>query len=552
MVVVSYSGREINAKLVYYGTGLSGKTTNLEHIYGAIPATSRGKMVSMKTQNDRTLFFDLLPVDLGEISGFKTRFMLYTVPGQVFYNATRKLVLRGADAVVFVADSERGKMDENRESLQNLVDNLREYNLSLDQIPWVIQYNKRDLPEVYTVDELNRELNPKGVPSFEGVAINGNGVFETFRGVSRLLLENLSKELKLSPRGAAAASGKGNILGESFNAPANPTAATFSDVRMSAPSAPPREVSLEAESAAFSASSAESRGVAGQAPPFESAVAPAIPDRAPTGAAASHAGAAISQDLVGSVPASVENAGYSMAPPPLPEFSDEGRTAPSLAERFSSWWKSGKKPEGEPMMPDMAPVASSPASPSAYAPIMSPPETPRPQSPVAAGPEASPRVQAESATQVMSLPESLAPSLSGPAPKPPAQDPAAAAPVPAAAFITSMAPPPAFAAPRPVESEPVMKIPDFTQGFNESRLPETIPAAPSAKSVLARPEPVEAYRTLESPASSPPAQSSGAPVTHRVEATLEKTVRIPVSLEGLKPGQKVKIHLVVEVEAVGE
>src|SRR5437016_3469041 len=158
VVVVSYSGKEINAKLVYYGAGLSGKTTNLEAIYEAVPETSRGKMVSMKTQSDRTLFFDLLPVDLGEISGFKTRFMLYTVPGQVFYNATRKLVLRGADALVFVADSERGKMDENKESLANLVDNLREYNLSLDQVPWVIQYNKRDLEDIYTVEELNREL----------------------------------------------------------------------------------------------------------------------------------------------------------------------------------------------------------------------------------------------------------------------------------------------------------------------------------------------------------------------------------------------------------
>ena len=155
MVVVSYSGKEINAKLVYYGAGLSGKTTNLESIYEAVPETSRGKMVSMKTQSDRTLFFDLLPLDLGEIMGFKTRFLLYTVPGQVFYNATRKLVLKGADAIVFVADSELGKMDENKESLSNLRANLAEYGLSLDDMPWVIQYNKRDLPSVYTVDELN-------------------------------------------------------------------------------------------------------------------------------------------------------------------------------------------------------------------------------------------------------------------------------------------------------------------------------------------------------------------------------------------------------------
>jgi signal recognition particle receptor subunit beta len=190
VVVVSYSGKEINAKLVYYGAGLSGKTTNLEAIYEAVPDTSRGKMVSMKTQSDRTLFFDLLPLDLGEIMGFKTRFLLYTVPGQVFYNATRKLVLKGADAIVFVADSEVGKMEENKESLANLKTNLAEYGLSLDETPWVIQYNKRDLPNVYSVEELDAELNEGGkVPSFEAVAPTGKGVFETFRGVSHLLME---------------------------------------------------------------------------------------------------------------------------------------------------------------------------------------------------------------------------------------------------------------------------------------------------------------------------------------------------------------------------
>jgi mutual gliding-motility protein MglA len=199
VVVVSYSGKEINAKLVYYGAGLSGKTTNLESIYEAVPDTSRGKMVSMKTQSDRTLFFDLLPLDLGEIMGFKTRFLLYTVPGQVFYNATRKLVLKGADAIVFVADSEVGKMEENKESLANLRANLAEYNLSLDALPWVIQYNKRDLPNLYTVEELNAELNPGGkVPFFEAVATQGKGVFETFRGISHLLMEKVTRDLRRS------------------------------------------------------------------------------------------------------------------------------------------------------------------------------------------------------------------------------------------------------------------------------------------------------------------------------------------------------------------
>ena len=195
MVLVSYSGKEINAKLVYYGPGLSGKTTNLEYIYGSIPGNHRGKMVSMKTKTERTLFFDFLPVQLGELSGFKTRFLLYTVPGQVYYNATRKLVLKGVDAVVFVADSKRGKMDENVESLENLKENLRENGIDVNSIPWVLQYNKRDLPEVYSVQELDQVLNPLKVPTFEAVATNGNGVIDTFKGVSRLLLKKLSTEV---------------------------------------------------------------------------------------------------------------------------------------------------------------------------------------------------------------------------------------------------------------------------------------------------------------------------------------------------------------------
>ena len=235
MVVVSYSGKEINAKLVYYGAGLSGKTTNLEAIYEAVPDTSRGTRVSMKTQSDRTLFFDLLPLDLGEIMGFKTRFLLYTVPGQVFYNATRKLVLKGADALVFVADSEVGKMEENKESLANLRANLAEYGLTLDSIPWVIQYNKRDLPNVYTVDELNAELNPGGVPSFEAVASEGKGVFETFRGVSHLLMEKVTRDLRRSP-GASSRSGSPS---SEEPAPVTPPP-TQAAPRMAPPQAPPQ------------------------------------------------------------------------------------------------------------------------------------------------------------------------------------------------------------------------------------------------------------------------------------------------------------------------
>src|SRR5437879_4307860 len=202
MVVVSYSGREINAKIVYYGPGLSGKTTNLEKIYDSVPETNRGRMVSMKTQTDRTLFFDLLPLDLGELQGMKTRLLLYTVPGQVYYNATRKLVLKGVDAVVFVAVSAPDKMAENRESFTNLELNLKAYGIDIRIIPLVIQLNKRDLPNAMPVEDMNRELNRLNVPWFEAQAANGAGVFETLRGVSKLLLAKITKDVLEKDKGA--------------------------------------------------------------------------------------------------------------------------------------------------------------------------------------------------------------------------------------------------------------------------------------------------------------------------------------------------------------
>jgi hypothetical protein len=251
VVVVSYSGKEINAKLVYYGCGLGGKTTNLEAIYEAVPDSSRGKMVSMKTQSDRTLFFDLLPLDLGEIMGFRTRFLLYTVPGQVFYNATRKLVLKGADAIVFVADSEVGKMEENKDSLANLRANLAEYKLSLNDIPWVLQYNKRDLPNVYTLEELNKELNPSGaVPWFEAVATQGKGVFETFRGISHLLMEKVTKDLRRGPGSGAAAAPARPAEPTRPAEPAPPAPAMRAAAQAHAPLAPARALEREAQETA--------------------------------------------------------------------------------------------------------------------------------------------------------------------------------------------------------------------------------------------------------------------------------------------------------------
>ncbi len=195
MVLFNYSGKEINAKVVYYGPGLSGKTTNLEHVYDKMAAHLRGKMVSMKTKSDRTLFFDFLPIEGGEIAGFDVRFLLYTVPGQVYYNATRKLVLKGADAIVFVADSQSDELPANRESLNNLRENLKEYGKTLDDIPWVIQYNKRDLESALPVEKLEEELNPNSVPHFEGVATNGDGVFETLSAATKLVMDQLRAQL---------------------------------------------------------------------------------------------------------------------------------------------------------------------------------------------------------------------------------------------------------------------------------------------------------------------------------------------------------------------
>ena len=194
MSVVNYSTREITCKIVYYGPGRSGKTTNLQHIYSQLPEERKGKMVSLATETDRTLFFDFLPLDLGTISGFATRFQLYTVPGQVYYAATRKLVLQGVDGVVFVADSQKRQLPENIESLQDLHANLADEGFDPRAIPLVMQYNKRDLPasEISSIEDLDQALNFRDVPYFAGSAISGGGVFETLRSIASMVLSRLS------------------------------------------------------------------------------------------------------------------------------------------------------------------------------------------------------------------------------------------------------------------------------------------------------------------------------------------------------------------------
>jgi len=223
MSLINYASREINCKLVYYGPGLGGKTTNLEYIYEKVAPASKGKMISLATETERTLFFDFLPVDLGTIRGFKTRFHLYTVPGQVYYNASRKLILKGVDGVVYVGDSQLERMEANLESMQNLYDNMAQHGLDLTRLPFVIQYNKRDLPNAAPIQVLQDALNPgwpvedpsrqrpltdpnrpgemlvqesdgmwiERAPYFEAVALRGDGVFDTLRAVSKLVLKTL-------------------------------------------------------------------------------------------------------------------------------------------------------------------------------------------------------------------------------------------------------------------------------------------------------------------------------------------------------------------------
>jgi signal recognition particle receptor subunit beta len=225
MSMINYASREINCKIVYYGPGLGGKTTNLEHVYGKTKPDTRGKLISLATETERTLFFDFLPVDLGTIRGFKTRFHLYTVPGQVYYNASRKLILKGVDGIVFVADSQVERMEANQEAMQNLYDNMAEYGYDLTRMPFIIQFNKRDLPNAAPLSELQSQLNPgwelqdatrqrttpdpfhagenlveqvptgewiERAPYFEAVAVAGEGVFETLKAVSKLVLKSLA------------------------------------------------------------------------------------------------------------------------------------------------------------------------------------------------------------------------------------------------------------------------------------------------------------------------------------------------------------------------
>ncbi len=196
MALLNHRTREIACKIVYYGTGLGGKTTNLQYIHSQLAPSARGELISLATQSERTLFFDFLPLDLGEIQGFKLRLSLYTVPGQVEMNASRKLVLNGADAVVFVADSDANRSIDNMESLENMFVNLRDLGIDIEVLPWLLQYNKRDLRSAMPIERLEQELNPRGVLSYQAIAREGPGVFASLRAISKLLLNELARTMQ--------------------------------------------------------------------------------------------------------------------------------------------------------------------------------------------------------------------------------------------------------------------------------------------------------------------------------------------------------------------
>ena len=205
MVQINFALKEVNCKVVFYGPGMSGKTTNLEIVHQKAPEENKGELTSISTDGDRTLFFDFMPLDLGNVAGMRTKFQLYTVPGQVYYNSTRKLVLQGVDGVIFVADSDPDKMDENVESYANLIENLAEYGKDVRELPHVIQYNKRDLPNALPVAEIDKVLNKFGVPTFEAVAYTGEGVFPTLKTLAAMVLESIEKIDGRSPRKPAPA-----------------------------------------------------------------------------------------------------------------------------------------------------------------------------------------------------------------------------------------------------------------------------------------------------------------------------------------------------------
>jgi signal recognition particle receptor subunit beta len=290
MVQINFALKEVNCKVVYYGPGMSGKTTNLEIVHQKAPEENKGELTSISTDGDRTLFFDFMPLDLGNVAGMRTKFQLYTVPGQVYYNSTRKLVLQGVDGVIFVADSDPDKMDENIESYANLIENLEEYGKDVRELPHVLQYNKRDLPNALSVAEIDKRLNKFGVPTFEAVACTGEGVFPTLKTLAAMVLESIDKIDGRNPRKAS-----GKPAAASASASAKP------------PAAPARAVAAPARAGTAPAKAAP-------APARRPAAAPAAATPAPARQAARPQAAAPARRAVAAPARSSVKAAASTAP----------------------------------------------------------------------------------------------------------------------------------------------------------------------------------------------------------------------------------------------
>lgn len=273
MVQINFALKEVNCKVVYYGPGMSGKTTNLEIVHQKAPEENKGELTSISTDGDRTLFFDFMPLDLGNVAGMRTKFQLYTVPGQVYYNSTRKLVLQGVDGVIFVADSDPEKMDENLESYANLIENLAEYGKDVRELPHVIQYNKRDLPNALPVEEIDRQLNKFGVPTFEAVACTGEGVFPTLKTLAAMVLESIEKIDGRNQRRPAARSAAAPAKTAGGGAATAVPAAPAARPRQAAPARPVAAPAARAGAAPAAAPAAQRKVAA--AP-----TAPAAPARA--------------------------------------------------------------------------------------------------------------------------------------------------------------------------------------------------------------------------------------------------------------------------------
>ena len=284
MVQINFALKEVNCKVVFYGPGMSGKTTNLEIVHQKAPEENKGELTSISTDGDRTLFFDFMPLDLGNVAGMRTKFQLYTVPGQVYYNSTRKLVLQGVDGVIFVADSDPDKMDENIESYSNLIENLAEYGKDIRELPHVIQYNKRDLPNAMPTAEMDERLNKFGVPTFEAVAYTGEGVFPTLKTLAAMVLESIEKIDGRNPRKAAP---KPAAKAAPAPAPAAPAARTAGAA--AAPSAPAARPAAARPAAAKPAARRAAPAAARPAPAAPAAAARPAAKRPAAAAAATAA-----------------------------------------------------------------------------------------------------------------------------------------------------------------------------------------------------------------------------------------------------------------------